>query len=685
MEMLIRTPDMPGVHQTSDVSEVVPSERNVFSNVLDDSYERGRNYISETQTLLYMNPEENAKKLHMSYNDFIDVVNKCIESGAGIIWDTYQQFIKLKSANPEKYKEAIDEMENINDCSLFSSFRTRLNNLTKNKNLKNKLLDDSKYEEISEYEKPEYKESFRCFFKNILYDNHNCDIPSLINNNDYLEEIAKLRFDLQSINSNFKFDVENCVEYTAHRPDCFYYTMYLNSIAFKVKPYIKKISLTTGNSIYDSIPVVSYKICVDMHKLITWLSTNCKMPDELPEVLEESENVREEYIRSVLGEYPSFSEKIARRIVMEIFDLSYNIQGNWRKFLQKFISSYNKLLIIPDITNLINKANYFSNLSESHNDPGMMKESISANTELFEEIFKFVNDSYNFDDQFVNQLFETIFYDSSSNKSEFIIRQAGTLFKKTFSVFFEDAVLMNFYSNYDEKQHFNKGITFYSYTREFYKSYDIVDLLGKASSITDYNIRDFISTIITEFKSCRNEIYDPAKMSNGEYLFFMYSKISRKVWMDLTNCVILASKLTGMMEQTEPRSNNDEKLYNSISRTISDFNEFVYSTLLNMLTEARFIPRRSSIGCFSWKYEYIPIKKNINFCNEYVRPVVSNDFHKIDKLISDVLKQSENKEPNKCVDDGFIVSYDVADRDKYDLKHNFTMALQRRGLVSLDF
>ena len=694
MEMLIRTPDMPGVHQKrSDVSEVYPSDDEI-PRVLKPSFDEvTRDYVSETKTVLYMDPEEHVKKLHMSYNDIIDAVNRCVESGAGIIWDTYQQFIKVKSANPEKYKEAICEMKNINSESLFSVFDTRINNLTKNKKLKEGFIKD--YYEGADatcaVTDEEDLDCFRTFFINILHDNHNCDLPALLNNNDYLDEIAKLRFGLQNIRSNFKFDVENCVEYTAHRPDCFYYTAELSSIAFKVKPYIKGISLTPGNSIDNAVPTVDFKICIDMHKMITWLMNNCKLPDELPELIESGEIVRDEYVRSVLGEYPSFAEKVARRIVMELFDTFYNVQGNWRRFIQKFIMSYNKLLTNPDVENLVGKVNYFCNLSETHNDPKMIQESTFGNNELFGKMFELINDSYSYDDQFINQLFDSLSFNSESNKGDFIINQAAVLFRKTFTVFFEDAVLFTIRRNYssndngNNNQHYNKALSIQVYTREFYKGYNIGDLLEKASSISDYNIRDFIQTIITESKSCKNTIYDPGKMANGEYLFFMYSKLSRKIWMDLTNGLILASKLVGMMEQTKPRTEQDAKLHESIKRRVNSFAEFTYGTLLNMLTEARFIPRTNIGYMFSWKDEFLSLKKYINFCNEFVKPVVSSDNHKIDELVRDVLRISDSKEENAHVDSGFIVSYDVSDRDKYDLKHNFTMALQRRGLVGLDF
>ena len=688
METLIRTPDMPGVHQmeNSVVSEVNPSDTSI-PNVIS-SFNGDVDYNYQTGTLFYVNPEISAKKLYLSYNDFTDAVNRCIEAGAGIIWDSYQKFVKLKSANPEKYKEAIEEMEKINDNSLFSSFRTSLNNLTDNKKVKEELINEyNRNEGLCETAGSANKECFRNFILNILYDNHNSDIPAILNKNEYFDEIAKLRFGLQSIKSNFKFDVENCIEYTAHRSDCFYYTANLDSIAFKIKPFIKMISLTVGSSIYDSIPVVNYKVCLDMHKIITWLMANCKLPDELPEFLDSGETVRDEYIRSVLGEYVNFGEKIARRIVMEIYDMSYNISGNWRCFLQKFIGSYNKLLTSnPDTMNLITKVNYFANFSSLHTDPRMVKETDSVNHETFENIFKYINkDYYTYNDQFINQMFDAISAYSDSNKEEFILHQASILFRKTFTVFFENAILLNFYKECDNNGHYSKSIIMGSYTREFYRQYDFGDLLRKASSISDYNIRDFISTIISEFKSCKNSIYDPGKLENGEYMFFMYSKLSRKLWMELSNLLILTSKLIGMMEQTKPIRDSDIKLHDKVSKTVTDFSEFVYGTLVNMITEARYIPGQFKIGYGSWKFDLPPLTKILKYCATYVKPVVSRDSHKMDQLVKDVLKQPENKLPNNILDDGFIVSYDVSDRDKYDLKHNFCMGLQRRGLVSLDF
>ena len=213
METLIRTPDMPGVHQmeNSVASEVRPSDTsipNVISSFNDDV-----DYNYQTGTLLYVNPEISAKKLYLSYNDFTDAVNRCIEAGAGIIWDSYQKFVKLKSANPEKYKEAIEEMEKINDNSLFSAFVTSTNNLTDNKKIKKELVDEyNRAEGICEVEDNQNEKCcFRNFIMNILHDNHNSDIPAILNKNEYFDEIAKLRFGLKNIKSNFNFDVENCL------------------------------------------------------------------------------------------------------------------------------------------------------------------------------------------------------------------------------------------------------------------------------------------------------------------------------------------------------------------------------------------------------------------------------------------------------------------------------------------
>ena len=241
METLIRTPDMPGVHQmeNSVASEVNPSDTsipNVISSFNDDV-----DYNYDTGTLLYVNPEISAKKLYLSYNDFTDAVNRCIEAGAGIIWDSYQKFVKLKSANPDKYKEAIEEMVKINENSLYSPFVTSLNNLTDNKKIKKELVDEYNNANgigITDGDTDEDDTCFRKFVINILHDNHNSDIPAILNKNDYFDEIAKLRFGLQNIKSNFKFDVENCIEYTAHRSDCFYTIANFSSIAFKIKPFI---------------------------------------------------------------------------------------------------------------------------------------------------------------------------------------------------------------------------------------------------------------------------------------------------------------------------------------------------------------------------------------------------------------------------------------------------------------
>lgn len=689
MEMLIRTPDMPGVHRNSnDVSEVGPSD---YISTVQEPFDR--NDLEEnTNTLLYVNPETHTKRIYQSYNNIIDAVNKCIRVGAGIIWDSYQKFIKLKSNNPEKYEEAISEMIDINSNSYFSAF----NKLTNNKKLKTEL--ENEFNErmgTAIVEDNESKTTFRGFFTNILGDNNNNDIPALLDKTHYLDEIARLRNELSmiGIGSNFRFDVENCIEYTIHRSDCYFSTYELNSIAFKIKPFLNKISSNVATSIYDSIPVVSYGIYFDMHKLVIWLLNNCKMPDELPDMIDSAENVRDEFINSVLGEFPNFGESISRRIVTELFDMDHNIRGNWRKFLTKFIHSYSKSLDAPEIINLLNKVNYFAELSESHNDPSMKKESLDVGIlELFKNIFTFINGDYVSDNhEYIDDLFNSMSYYSNSNKNDFFIKFASILFRKTFTVFFEDAVLINYRNprRYDkEVEHFGKTLYIDSYTREFYRSYDITDLLGKASTITDYNVRDFIQTILSESKSCKLNIFDPGKLSNGEYAFFMYSKHSRKIWMCLTNYLIFSAKITGMMEQTKPRNDKDLQLFENIKKRVNHLSETLYGLLLSksLLTEARFLPNR-----YISAHRYWDLNKQtgcdhiiamIRFCNDYSKPVVSRDSHKIDDLIHYINKNSDYL---SRTDDGFIVSYNANEIDYDEMYHNFSMALKRRELVSLDF
>lgn len=682
METFIRTPDMPGVHQTADVSEVMPSDYELSPNI---SMKNERNYDYNTGSLLDVNPDLNAKRLHASYNTIIDVVNKCMERGAGIIWDSYQEFIKIKSGNPTKYAEALDEMESINRNSLFCAFTTRVNNLTKNKRTRDALVESDPDIDAPVADDAGTDEKFRYFYSAILGDNANADIPALLDKNGYLNSIAQLRYDIQTVKSNIKFDVENCIEYTVHRRDCFYPVQHLNSIAFKVKPFLEGISMSTGSSIYESIPVVNYKVCIDMHKLIVWMLSNCKMPDELPEALETSENVREEYIKSVMGEYTNFGEKIARRIVMELFDQYYNIYGNWDHFLQKFSMSYNKMIDDPSLTNLISKIQYFVD-GGCINSPIIASEpAVGANITLLNKIIANINSKYNYDDSFTNELFAAISSNSASNKDEFILEQATVLFRKTFSVFFENAVLLNYYNEY-QNEHYAKDIKLSGYTREFNKSYDIVDLMGKASTISDYNTRDFIQTIVGEVKHLKCMVYDPTKLNNGEYAFFMYSKFSREIWLKITNSVILASRLVGMMEQVKPR-HNEVEVFEKVTKSMNRYVDDVYSNLFNMISEARFVP--SKLGYIRGAYNTSPLhrlRSICEICNNYCKPVVSKDEHKFDELLRK--KVSEDKVPNAVIDDGFIVSYDVSDsslRDSYDLKHNFIMALKRRDILSLDF
>jgi hypothetical protein len=75
----------------------------------------------------------------------------------------------------------------------------------------------------------------------------------------------------------------------------------------------------------------------------------------------------------------------------------------------------------------------------------------------------------------------------------------------------------------------------------------------------------------------------------------------------------------------------------------------------------------------------------IRFCNDYSKPVVSRDSHKIDGLIYNINKNSDHYGDTPRADDGFIISYNANEMEYDEMYHNFNMALKRRELVSLDF
>lgn len=363
-----------------------------------------------------------------------------------------------------------------------------------------------------------------------------------------------------------------------------FFNTYNTGLSFVVYPYLKTIE----NTVSESLVEITQEVYIDINRLICFFAESFD-PGRLPEYLEKCENDKEEYIKNGLDKFKDLPEKFTRKIILELFDNHENIQSNWSHFLRSLDISYTKLL--SDDRNLeiiCRKLKHFNvslpeNISNIlfKNDP-----SINSSNPTRKNMY------------YYNNFIETLQSAYLGLSDETPLENIGKgLICKAFCNSFASSVL------YKVCTYGEQGVIFKEYVKDFYRGYSKGELKEEASKINDYNIRDFMRTLIQgEIKYEKSEKIYSSKLTNGEYSYFMYCKIIRSTWINtmlkLYTLLVLNSN-SKILDESRGKLNK-ERILRSLNSTITDD---IYNTL--DLLSSLYRGELTSYFNLIWKFDYL--------------------------------------------------------------------------------
>lgn len=527
-----------------------------------------------------------SKKVYEKYDTISNRVNRVMEVAFSIVYDLYHDWLDNKNAKKDDYEKLVSTWNNYR-LNGYANQSNR-NILTK----KAKDILDTEYKKATEENS---SNSFSWYVKNIIDFSPITDVGMSVFDKDekYLTAISLLRNEFNKTTDYYdfiKFDVGGTHNEFPFVKNTEFSLSNVESFAFKIIPSLTSISLFTSDSMKDNtIPQFDFTVVLDINRLIRSIISFYD-PSNLPEHLAEGENNKDVYIRNGMLKFKNCPEFFTRKIILEIFDNFSNVYGNWEHFIKKFKDTSDKMYKDPFVANLVTKLTHFNMITPN----------------LENNVFDFYSEFCHDDDvrylSVYNDLIDSLNNDSvyHSEKNLFL-----TLFCHTFRTFFTTGTSFNL-SSYQNGQ--IEEIKVYQYYKEFFAKYDTNALMLRTGSISDYNIRDFFQTIIKEGNGSHIKPYQ-AKMSNGENAYFMFCKMRRNIWIDLTISCMFNVKLLSLINECEKNPSVGSKFFiKSKSPLYTSFHKTLRSILVCYRME-----------CLSWNdkefrsYSDNAISKKIEF------------------------------------------------------------------------
>lgn len=487
------------------------------------------------------------------------IINSCIfrimEYAFGLTYELYHKWKKYKDKMGDEYSD-------------------KMNILTDNSFDLNKRGD-----------------SFGNFISLILSFSQKVDPNLIFNAVDYVSKVMTLKKDLEHVN-NAAF-IENGISISVGCTHNEYpmikdkrktfFNIYNTGLSFVVYPYLKTIE----NTVSESLVEITQEVYVDINRLICFFAESFD-PGRLPEYLEKCENNKEEYIKNGLDKFKDLPEKFTRKIILELFDNHENIQSNWSHFLKSLDISYTKLLSDEDFEIICRKLKYF-NVSLPENISNILfKNDLNINSSNPTRKHMY----------YYNNFIETLQTAYSCFSDDTPLEHVGKgLICKAFCNSFASSVLYKVYTDGEQ------GVSFGEYVKDFYRGYSKGELKEEASKINDYNIRDFMKTLIQgEIKSEKSEKIYSSKLTNGEYSYFMYCKIIRSTWISimLRLYVLLVLNSNSKILDEYRGTLNKKKIYISLNTKITDG---IYKTL--ELLSSLYRSELTSYSSILWKFKHL--------------------------------------------------------------------------------
>lgn len=482
-----------------------------------------------------------AKSLYKSYDYITSQVSRVIEVALSLTYDLYHSYVNKKDTD-ENIKQQLTMIKKRSEVDSFDLIYTSKKFATtpdSKKVLENefkKQLDSCDSDVsigVTSITKNDTIDTFGSYVTGLACFTSTQDIGLSIDPNTYLTTVGLLRNELSKAESGFEpFNTEFhiSVDVATVEKEFPFIKNYawaesnIESFGVQVVPILTKVRKALGGleGDFSTIPEFRYKINIDINRLIYTFS---KMydPSDLTAPFADGENDKDTYISNGLSIFKNLPELITRKAILETYNNGEMIYGNWNGFINRLNCSINKFYKSEGITNIIHKLSHF-------NSDALKSVTFNFNEFVGEWCAHLVSDYVNFDpfDDFIGALYDaTSRY--STDEDRFMKGIIGTYISKLFSVYFTSSVLTNMTLNQEnniKKLHCGR------YCREFYESYKGHELLESTTKIADYNIKDFIQSIIKE--QATSNMFKPyeTKLTSGENAYFVYCKMTRAEWME---------------------------------------------------------------------------------------------------------------------------------------------------------
>lgn len=410
-----------------------------------------------------------------------------------------------------------------------------------------------------------------------------------------------------------------------------------SSVAFKIVPKFEGCKEPGIDNQYNdsTIPTTRYIVYLDFDSLIDYFISYANFADS-PEDVETIES----FVETNMATFNKLVYDLSRRIIIELLDRINSVNNNFAKFNSKLNIVTEEINKSEMNKSIVNKMRYLlrSTLSQTFVDDGEFNR-------LFNKI-----DNINANDYAVNGA-NSIYYDdelsavagSITNIPELV----SNLYNYAFSVYFSNEVVVTLDYGPKEDNILDKTYSKYSYSREFDKKYDLIDMYTQTEKISDYNLRDYFQDLIKKFKL--NSNFTPfccKTMSNGEKEAFLNSKATRIVALYSYGMAVYFDKISKYIQEIGANKANINSKYDSK----------LCSSLRDTIKDKIFILKKFFVSSF----DYIDNNSSINYMNQQC---AEEGFSKFGFLLSVVgnHKSLANSLPQKDTAEGKLL--DIIGKD----------------------
>jgi hypothetical protein len=524
---------MPSLSYGDDsIINVNSNAQNIFNTIDRSLFENDSKFGIYTDTYY--------KHLYSMYPTINTCVFRIMEYALGLTHDLYKKWVDYKSNPKLKYDELISKIYASTSnlcCAVAGSDHGRLH------------VND----------KDAMNSSFRYFIRLFLASSKYSDPSMIFNRDEYIEKAFALNAEMEKEHLA-QFEENNIfIQVGCNHNEFPMIKDFLKSFAsgnnstsigFIVVPQALSIQSPVNGQFDNSIVDIKQTVYIDINRLIC-LFADIYDPGNLPEYLKDGEQNKEEYIKNGLDRYKNLPDVFAKKIILELFDNFENTYNNWGKFLKKIEKHYKAALHSEKISLLTRKLTHYDITGIDN-----LVNCLQSSERNMHNPTKINMREY-------NHLLDAFFYSwmGLGDIDKPIVKIGKALICKLFEKAFTTSVMYQVFNCEDK-------LVLDYYVRDFYNKYSVNDLLDETTKISDYNIRDFIQSIIKGGLGTPTYPYGP-KLNNGEYAFFMYSKSLRNTWFDFASYLYVIFDLTLMVKTCEKKVPNSSKLVLSLNKEIN--------------------------------------------------------------------------------------------------------------------